>query len=544
MQPAEKIPHSRTRYLIVTVLLAALAVRVLAAMVEPMIQLDETVYAHMAESLNRGLGPMEITGITSVNFMPAYPFFIAALATVLGNYILAGYCVSITFGVLVVLLTFVLARDLAGERVGLMAAALMAAEPLFLDFSARLYSESTYMFFLLAAVIFGRYMLQRGRLACAALGGGALGIAYLLNPVALFYLMLFFVLATAVALCRQRWVRVIRAMAVFIALFLVFAVPYLVFLHENLDRWAYTGKNPALMYNAEQGIRSGSPEWDRVMLRITDDGQELFINTFEEYPDPVSRLVHHPVSGLRVFFQQMKIFYFDKLPLVFPLWLLPFLGVGLFGAALDRQRAAGIGYLLLMMTPGLLLFNVDSVPRYFLPYVPFAIVMVAIGWARTADWAAETLERVRGVDAAARWGGRLQVLVGVVVIVPLLLFSLTMIASRYYPLVYKEAGLWINQEYGRDRSIMSREYAATYYADGHVTSVPYAGYDATYEFAKLKGVELLVIGEDDIRERLPMLKDLLGDAENHPGWRHVRTFEGGEEGMVHVFELVRDRGPG
>src|SRR5665648_1246100 len=63
--------------------LFALAVRVLAALKRPMIQLDETAYVRMAENFASGDGLLDISGLTTTHFSPLLPLLIAGVAAVM-----------------------------------------------------------------------------------------------------------------------------------------------------------------------------------------------------------------------------------------------------------------------------------------------------------------------------------------------------------------------------------------------------------------------------------------------------------------------------
>ena len=104
--------------------LLAFGLRLAAALTRPMLQLDETIYARMAENLATGKGFVDLTGAPTAHFSPLFPSIIAGVSFILRNYAVSGYAVVIVFGSLIVIPTYLLGRELISERVGLMAAAL------------------------------------------------------------------------------------------------------------------------------------------------------------------------------------------------------------------------------------------------------------------------------------------------------------------------------------------------------------------------------------------------------------------------------------
>ncbi|MEK7818018.1 MAG: glycosyltransferase family 39 protein, partial [Actinomycetota bacterium] len=127
-------PRSET-WILLLIMAAALAVRVLAALSRSMIQLDETAHVRMAENLAEGLRPLDIAGLSATHFSPLFPLVTSGLGKLTGDFVISAYAVVIIFGTLLLVPAYLLARDLAGGRAGLMTAALVGAMPLFVDYS-------------------------------------------------------------------------------------------------------------------------------------------------------------------------------------------------------------------------------------------------------------------------------------------------------------------------------------------------------------------------------------------------------------------------
>lgn len=519
-------------------ILAALAIRVLAALTRPMIQLDETAYVRMAENLAGGKGLLDITGLTATHFSPLLPLLIAGVATIVRNYVLAAYIVVTVFGSLILLPVYLLGKELVSERVGLAAAALMAVTPLFVDYSSRIYSESVYIFFLVLAIVFGRHMLRGCRIPCGTLSGAALGMAYLANPSAVFYLVALVALAVIVAFVRGIWRQMAKALVFFLMFFLLYGAPYVYFLHAELGKWTYSGKMPGNIYASTHNLRVNTLEWEKDLLNLSEDNQEVKALTLAEKDDPASFMLRHPLQAAKIFAKQTYIFYNEELPRVFPLWLLPLLGLGLFARGWSRRRATGVGYLLLMMVPALLILTMYAHSRFFMPFVPLVMIWVAEGWIKLQDWGSETVSFIftqRLQPQIKKW---VPWMIGVAVLLPLFVFSAATVLKQSYPTGYMDAGARIKQIAGEGKRVMSREYSAAYYAGATAVLLPYASYDNTTDYAKKKNVDYLVISQKELVDWRPTLERLLADDSRHPEWRLVDRLGAGTEQEMLIYELV------
>ncbi len=516
--------------------LFAVALRAIAALTRQMIQLDETAYVRMAENLAAGRGLLDITGLTATHFSPLPSFYIAGLAVLVRNYVFAGYAVVAIFGGLILIPTYLLGRDLAGERVGLMAAALMAVTPIFVDYSSLIYSESVYIFFLLMGILFGYRMLRTSRAGHGVAAGAALGLAYLANPSAIFYLFALAALAMIVAAVRKIPRLLPGTLIPFLLVFAVFAVPYVVFLHSQTGQWSYNGKlNAGNVYSSQHNITANTLEWDKTFLSLTAGGSQIMIQSLPE-EDLVSYILKHPLSSAKTFVKQTADAYSQELPKVIPLWLLPLLGLGLFASGWSRRRLLDVGYLLLMMAPVVVILAMYAHDRFFMPFVPLVMIWVAEGWSRLARWGQETVSQVFSGSRRERLRRWTPWVIGAVVLAPLLAYSMFTVERQTYPVGYRDAGEYIRQLAGSGQRVMSREYSAAFYAGGTAVLLPYAKYGRTTEYARRENVDFLVIGSRELADWRPTLARLAGDS-GHPDWKLVGRVRPGTSQETLIFQL-------
>ncbi|MHB1389968.1 MAG: ArnT family glycosyltransferase [Thermoleophilia bacterium] len=519
---------------------AAVIVRVLVTLTREMVQFDETAYLRMAQNLAWGNGLLDISGLTTTHFTPLLPMLIAGLAVIVRGYVVAGYIIAIIFSSLILIPTFLLGRDLFDERVGLYATALMVPVPIFVTTSEFIYTEVVYIFFLLMGAFFGWHMLHRGRLQCGLGAGVSLGLAYLANPQAIFYVLVLLALAVVIALLKQRRGRLILAAALLGVTFLVFAAPYIFFLHAQLGKWTYSGKTTGgPIYMATHNISSSDAvESEKQLLALTgNDGEPLIYTLERDGINPVSFITQNPVLAAKTFLKESYRFYGEVLPDVFPLWLLPLLGLGLFAHGWHRKRVAAIGYMALLTTPVLLILAMFAYPRFFMPFVPLAMIVTGAGWRELGRWSEKSAANIRDEDRRRRMLGLAPWLIGVAMLLPMLLFSANVVIHQGYETQYREAGEWLLQEAGPGTRVLNREATSAYYAEATLVVLPYADYDETTAYARRHDVEYFIIGRDVIPTYRPQLARLLGDAAQHPEWKLVKRIRPGAPDEVMIFTL-------
>ncbi|MHB8793784.1 MAG: glycosyltransferase family 39 protein [Thermoleophilia bacterium] len=533
-------------WILALLVLTALTLRVAASLTRPMIQYDESAYLRMAENLAAGLRPAEVSGMTATHFTILLPALIAGVSFILGDFVLSGYVVAIFFGALIPIPTYLLGKELVDGRVGLMAAALMAINPLFINTSEFIYTEVVYIFFLLVAVFFGVRMIREGDHRGSLLCGASLGLAYLDNPAACYYLAILNAILLVRALQKRWWRRIAVAALLFIVAFSVFAVPYIFFLHGELGKWTFSGKGAAGPINAASRNLQHASVWDseRELLALNDQGTELLLTEMEAdetVANPVAFVINYPKQALKNFGDQVDVLHTSVFAQVAPLWLLPLLGVGLFAYGWNRKQAVSAGYIFLLMMPAILVLAVSAHARFFMPFAPLLMIWVAQGWQKLEAWAGETVELSLDEPLRPRLMRLAPWLIGALVIVPVFAYTIsgavTNATGNSYPVEYRKAGEWLRKDVGTGQRIMGRNASAAYYAGGISVALPYADYDRTTAFARAKDTDYLVISAGDIYSLRPHMVKLLESTEIHPEWTLVHKEEEGTPREVLIFRL-------
>ncbi|MDO8736745.1 MAG: glycosyltransferase family 39 protein [Thermoleophilia bacterium] len=520
-------------------------VRILVTLKHQMIQFDETAYVRMAENIAAGNGPLDISGLTTTHYSPLLPLLIAAVAVVLRDYVISGYVVAAVFGTLLLVPTFMLGRDLVGERAGLMAAALMAIAPFFLGTTEYIYSETVYIFFLLMGLHFAWVMLHSHQRLAGAVAGASLGFAYLTNPSGLFYMVAIVALAIVVAWRQHVWRLMAGPAGLFLLCFFILAAPYFWYMHHELGRWTYSGKFIAgNTYSATHGIsRDDIKTWEKELMPLNEAGTEVKVLELEQdttLNNPVNFVLSQPKHAAVNFFKQVYEFHAKVLQEIYPLWLLPLLGLGLFARGWDRKRAVALGYLAVMTLPALLVLSMLAFPRFFMPFIPFAMILTAEGWLRLEEWTGGTVAGTINGKRTETWARLVPWAVGVAVLAPVLAFAGLTVMKQGYATEYKEAGLWLKDNGGAGSEILTRDFSSAYYAGGTAVALPYDTYDRTNGYARIKGVDYMIISRKAIVDWRPGLKPLLQDESSHPEWKLLQTIRPGTDREALIFEFEGD----
>jgi len=235
------IGRGRFRLLLGPVLLLGLAasLRVYAWIHTTALFNDGPIFVYIAQAIREG----DWVAVFRHPYHPLYPLAVAGLGGWVGDLETAAALVSIVSGTAAVGMLYLFLREAFGEREALIGGGILALHPSFVDFSSDVQSEGLYIFLFLAAVWLIWRALSRGRAHWAALGGWAVGLAYLTRPEGLILCVPALGLA-ALQLLGRRWSRVaagcwVGAFAVGMA---IAAAPYVGAIRTVTGHWAITQK--------------------------------------------------------------------------------------------------------------------------------------------------------------------------------------------------------------------------------------------------------------------------------------------------------------
>ncbi len=535
---AGKKQESPIIFWLLGVFLLAAALRTIAVLTRQMVQFDEASYARMAENLLLGHAPWDITHTSAVHLSVLYPVVIASFAVVIRSYVAAGYVVSVLFGSLLVLPTFMFGKVMWNRRVGVAAAALVAVLPVMIDKSSTIDGQNLYAFWLMCAMFFGYRMQFTKRCMCGMLAGTCLGIAYLDDPTALYYLVVLFGLLVIIGFRQEVASYANRAASHFVLMFALFAIPNIIFMSVEVGGFTVQARPVDELYAAVHNLRPQSLEWDRQMMRLDSSGN-LVLPRLQQGDGLAVTLIRNPTGVFTAILRQINFYYIRNVATLFPAWLLMLIGLGVFKTVWSRREALKYGYFALMLLPLATLPLKWPDVRFMMPYIPIFMLWAARGWLGLEAWGVGSVSQVLGwKHDNPRRKLAVQVAIAILVLAPVAALGLWSVAQTDYPVQYKQAGEWLKDHGGDGSRIMSRESSTAYYAGGTLVMLPYASMQQVLDYGHRQHADFLVISQQQVDQLRPQLKDLMNPALAGPRLKMVYRYGAGTGADIIVYRLL------
>jgi 4-amino-4-deoxy-L-arabinose transferase-like glycosyltransferase len=227
-QNSEMLPRARLYFALI--LLFGLALRLFDLIQAPAIEMDGVAYARIADHFLRGAFGQGLHDV----FSPFYPFFIGLAYFLVHDLEVAGRCVSLIFGMLLICLCYPFFKRMLGEKKALYGAFFVAIHPYLVQYSASVLSESLATFLFVATVLlFYKGFVERKSIPLA-FSGFLIALTYLTRPEYIVYYVPF----TLLLLARKR----IAHTAVFLASPTVLAALYIGYLRLQTGLWIVSNK--------------------------------------------------------------------------------------------------------------------------------------------------------------------------------------------------------------------------------------------------------------------------------------------------------------
>ena len=487
----------------------AAAMRTIGVLSRQMIQFDETSYARMAENLLAGNAPWDITHTSTTHFSILYPVVTASFAVVLRSCVAAGYAVSVLFSALLVLPAFMFGKVMWNYRVGLAAAALIAVLPILVDNGSIIDGQNLFAFWVLCAMFFGYRMQFTKRCMCGMLSGTCLGIAYLDDPSALYYLVVLFGLLVIIGLRQEVASYANRAAWHFALMFLLFAVPNIIFITVETGGINLQDRPVDELYAAVHNLKPDSLNREQQLMGLNASGN-LVLPQLQNGDGLVQTFVKDPVGLVTASVRRDYGYYVRNVATLFPAWLLMLIGLGVFKTVWSKREALKYGFFALMLVPILTLPLRWVDVRFMLPFMAIFMLWAARGWMNLESWSVGTVGELlgwHGEHPRATFG--IQAVLAALVIVPVAALAIWTVTSASYPVQYRRAGEWLKQNGGDGSRIMSRETSTAYYAGGTEVILPYAPAQEVVDYGRRQGAKYLVISRQVVDQLRPQLADLL-----------------------------------
>lgn len=494
------------------------------------IESEGAEYTTIAENLRNGVG---YVGLVSPGpqlvFPPLFPLLIAAASFVTHNYEWAGRVVSLVLGGLLPLPVFGIASRLFSRRVGFIAAILVVLHPLLVNLSFSVLSEAPYTTAFLTAVYAVVRALNHPSIKAWLLVGGAFGLAYLVRQeavAALLIAMLFALIVPEGGLATRGK----RALAA-IALFLVFALPEVVFIYRATGKIRLEGKSAQffalgrrILIAQESPISDHpKPDWqnddpspapnvegwqpweDKWAFYAIDDhlnrtgiAMRSHTEVVRETRVTLNELLQVGIKGMR-----------ENAPnLIGELtrrWLgAPFLPALALLGALRRpwrrpQASSRLFVLLVAAAPVLATFSaLWTQDRYYFVLVPFLIIWAANGLFELGLW-------MKASTAAVGWMALARPMVSQYIIPGLIglavvIYPIKAVREQHFIFaegspstrVEKDVGLWMGHQQHPVR-IMDLSIPMAFHADAEWVMFPYCNAELALRFLDAEKVDYIVL---------------------------------------------------
>ena len=419
---------------------------------------------------------------------PLYAVLLGSVTFVVDDLILPAVIVSMVAGSLIASVTYLLARPLYGQRVGLIAGTLALFYPFFLNVTFTLGNENLYSSFIIGSLICAWRAFTQNSLSWYFATGLLLALAYLTRPEAIGYLILFsgFAAVDHVRVKERSGRRLLMRLGILFVGFLLLSAPYLVYLKQETGSWTVSNK---VAVNLAGGV-----------MRETEGRQSAELTS----PKVSSRKILQNLTGAERLAQTI-------IQDIVPIFLFIFISLGLFGDTWSTERLFRELFLIAFCVLTVLGYVVTFVlERYFYVLLPVFLgwmgmgIVVAERWffASVERWDFSSLQRIKRLFV--------RLCVGLVF---LYMFSVNFYVRssesvwQGWALEERDAGVWLRENGKPSASIFSASFRPVFYARGKQVWTEAADSDEIMEHILRAHVDYVVVSER-LADKYPLLNDL------------------------------------
>ncbi|MFQ5964418.1 MAG: ArnT family glycosyltransferase [Candidatus Scalinduaceae bacterium] len=196
-------------------------------------------------------------------YHPLYSLIMAGLYKIVPNMELSGTITSVFFGMFAVVAFYLIGKGIFDQKIAFISSIIMAFHPYAVRFSANIISESTYFFFFISALGLGFFAITNKKLLLFALTGICTAFAYLTRPegIGIIFIVICWYLFRDFFKIKIAWKEKLVSILVLVVSFLVFSLPYLVYIEKETGSWQLTKKkNLSQILGIEKELSSQSNE--------------------------------------------------------------------------------------------------------------------------------------------------------------------------------------------------------------------------------------------------------------------------------------------
>jgi hypothetical protein len=530
------------------------ALRLAAGLTDNAPASDETAYLQSGMSLVDGDG-FSRDGRPELHFPPLVPLVLGLAQKVVGDPHSASVVVTLVAGTITIVPLALLARRLAGPRVGAragIAAAWIAAVLPGLATMPALRgtgSEAIYTLVVVAATwvaLAAAARDGRARLALTATAGLLTGLAYLTRPEGLFLALPLGLAVLWPALRHVRWLRqlgpmrrlrrrwqrpegtagagegrrpvvaLVGAAAAFGLPVVMCVAPYAAFLHTHTGEWSLTAKTRDVSLEAWHAVaRADRLTRDSILYELDETGLR-----FEDEHTSLPDLARDDPAGYAAIVKT-NLGELGTVAVGWSLVPLPVSALAIWGAWSRRRVGSTYVALAVGLLPVATAVAFFVQPRYLVSAVAMATALAGVGvamvsrrwrwWVAVGAVAVALVPSIQGFDGNAGWG---------------------------HPPDFtdqRRAGEWVAENTDPDDLVVTRSMVVDFYADRPTVALPYAELPQVLAYARHYGARYIVADSAHIRRFRPQLLMLL-DEDELDGLRLVHEVHA-EGRFAKVWEL-------
>ena len=221
-------------------LIISLSVRIYLSVFTYVIKNDSVAFMQNAKYFASG----DFSSALGHDYHPLYSLIMAVVYKVVPNMELSGTIVSLFFGTLTVIVFYLIGKSVFDRKISFVSAIILAFHPYAVRFSADIISDSTYLFFFISAFGLGYFAITNRKLLLYALTGICSALAYLTRPegIGIIIIVAFWCALKDCVKIKVLWKEKLVSILILVVSFLVFSMPYLVFIKQDTGSWSLTKK--------------------------------------------------------------------------------------------------------------------------------------------------------------------------------------------------------------------------------------------------------------------------------------------------------------
>ncbi len=537
-------PRSQKAFLF-ALLLFSLACRLILIQFKDVVGTDEVIYLALGKNVWHGLG-FRLLDHPITMCPPLLPLVAGFFSLFTENLELGTNFTYVAFGGATVIPYFFLARRIYGLRVARRAAFFLAFFPgLLLSFFWGSMTGPLYTFLLVTALLFFHKALRENRAIDFALAGGLLALAYLTRSEGLLFPLVLFSFAVLSFAAKRSLSdgRTLRNLLLMALACLLISAPYPLFIKKSSGELSISGKTKLILLVGNMDLKTR----ESLAMKLNEEGTEFFdYGELVKDKTVLGMILENPKVLVGGSFLQFWNFFVTLVSWkVFPAFLFGFVILGLFRDPWDRARLENEIFLLVACVPFLVFLTFRIWPRYLLPMTPILLLWATRGVTSLEDWIRQSAENIRQKKAPTRrW---VSFLPGILFSLPLLaLLVAKPIRARMlvqYPVEYRAAGKWMDENLPADAMILTRKPEISYYAKRLMHPLPNEELPAIVRYARSNEIDYLVVDEYFIPTR-PQLAFLLEQDRFPEDLRFLHEERASNDRKIRIFQIREEDAAG